>query len=368
VLVVGSSEAITRGYVEDEVNIAQDERALSRDFRLIPLRLAGADVGRVVRGISWIDLPSPALTESVAAAILRAFHPGDHRPDPQTSRDVYVSMSWRASDNASALAVCRRLSAAGFRLIGDAKDQKGFRSDPGTSDRLCSIVQSCGAFVGVIPYRGTDSASTAKENPYHPFLRELDLAAEAELPTLVVADPRVHHADGDDHGWLPMEAQADACPAAVETAIEDLWSDWKRPSKPHYVFFAVDLEAPFARRNSELRELIERITGMSTVVGNEIHEQPLHEAIMRKVKEAFLVIADITGGTEETFNLNVCIEAGMALAAEKNLELLAAGRSRRPPFTLGDTQLPTYRDTLELFGVVHRIIRPYRRRIINPEL
>src|SRR5262249_21874448 len=112
-----------------------------------------------------------------------------------------------------------------------------------------------------------------------------------------------------------------------------------------------------------IRHLIERITGMATIVGSEIHEDNLQSAVMKKVCEAFVVLADITDD-----NLNTCIEAGMGLAVGTNVELVARGKPRRPPFMLRALQMPTYEDDVERLAVLHRILRPYRRRVINPEL
>lgn len=76
-----------------------------------------------------------------------------------------------------------------------------------------------------------------------------------------------------------------------------------------------------------------------------------------------MVLADVTDD-----NLNTCIEAGMGLAAGTNVELLARGKSRRPPFMLRSLQMPTYEDDVERLAVLHKIFRPYRRRVINAEL
>lgn len=102
---------------------------------------------------------------------------------------------------------------------------------------------------------------------------------------------------------------------------------------------------------------------MPTLVGTEIHDASLHSAILERVKKSFLVLADITDD-----NINSCIEAGMALAAGTNIELLARGKLRRPPFMLRSLQLSTYENEVEQLGVINKIVRPYRRRIINAEL
>ncbi|HEX6010309.1 MAG TPA: toll/interleukin-1 receptor domain-containing protein [Geminicoccaceae bacterium] len=362
-IVVASTEALSRGWVKQEVDVVLDERSRSQDFRVIALRLADAKADELVRGLSWIDVPDGKLTPTVAASILCGFHPVERWPDPSTSRDVYVSASWQSSDNASALAVCRRLIATGFRLIGDSRTQRGF-----SGDRVASIMASCGAAVVVIPYRGSDRARSG-EAPYKYFLQEHDQAQALQLPLLVVADPRVRREDGDDGSWLRMPTDAGTCPPEIDASIEALWEEWRGPTRRHLAFYATDLTAEAARRGSDVRRVLELVTGMPTRVGTDIQAPSLQAAIMRALGEAFLVVADITGNERDRFNIDVCIEAGMALAAGSNVELMAAGDPRSPPFMLrGCGQLTTYRDEVEQLGSIRRIAWGFRRRVINTEL
>lgn len=358
IVLVASGESLARGWVKAEYNSAMDERANHEAFRVVALRLPDANVKDLLKGTTWIDLPEPALSPASALAVLQSFYPGERRPNPATARDVYISCSWQADDSPSARAVCRSLMDQGFRLIGDARDQKGF----GSGRRVERIMASCGACVAILPYRGVEQASAA-ERPYTYFLREIDTAAGLDLPTVIVADHRVHRVDASDGGWLRMDTTATDCPAAVADALAALWEQWREPPAPQYVFCAMDLDADMARTGSAIRHLIERITGMPTVVGTEIHEDNLQSAVMKKVCSAFLVLADITDD-----NLNTCIEAGMALAAGTNVELIARGKARRPPFMLRSLQMPTYEHAVEQIAVLHRVLRPYRRRVINAEL
>jgi hypothetical protein len=259
--VVASTEALSRGWVKQEVDVVLDERSRSQDFRVIALRLADAKADELVRGLSWIDVPDGKLTPTVAASILCGFHPVERWPDPSTSRDVYVSASWQSSDNASALAVCRRLIATGFRLIGDSRTQRGF-----SGDRVASIMASCGAAVVVIPYRGSDRARSG-EAPYKYFLQEHDQAQALQLPLLVVADPRVRREDGDDGSWLRMPTDAGTCPPEIDASIEALWGEWREPTSRHLAFYATDLTAEAARRGSDVRRVLELVTGMPTASG-----------------------------------------------------------------------------------------------------
>jgi hypothetical protein len=358
ILLIASGESLKQGWVKSEYNAAMDERANHEAFRVITLRFGKADTENLMRGTSWIDVPETGLDDKTALAILNAFYPGERRPNPATARDVFVSCSWRPTDSTSSLAVSRSMVAQGLRLIGDARDQKGF----GKEERVERIIASCGSFVSIIPYRDSESA-VAGQPPYDNFLSEIDLAAKYGLPSVVVADPRVSRKDAPDQNWIRMETAATDCPEAVTSAVSSLWDEWRQPPGPHSIFCALDLDSDVAQISGPIRHLIERVTGMPTTVGSEIHEEPLQPAIINKLCNSFLVLADITDD-----NLNTCIEAGMALAARTNVELITHGKPRRPPFMLRTLQMPNYENRVDQIGIVHKIIRPYRRRIINAEM
>jgi hypothetical protein len=358
-LLIASEESVSRGWVKAEYNSGMDERANDPAFRVVALRLPNANTEELVKGTTWIDVPGTRLDSHTAVEIIRAFYPGDRLPNPATSHDVFISCSWHGDDTASANAVCRVLARQGFRVIGDARDQEGF----GAGNRVERIIASCGAFVAVVPFRG-EARATANEGPYKYFLREMDFAAGLDLPSVIVADPRVRREDGPDQTWLRMETDATECPRPIASAIDALWHQWCEPPKPQYVFCAMDLDSDAARVGGPIRHLIERTTGMPTIVGNEIYQPELPSAIMKKVCQAFLVLADISDD-----NINACIEAGMGLAAGTNVELLAQGNPRSPPFMLRSLgQLSTYEDEVERVAIVHKIARRYRLRIVNAEL
>ena len=230
ILVVCSQDAVDSNWVEDELSIAQVERNDSRDFRVIPMRLEGARIDRLMKGQSWIDIPSGELDGKVIFEVLRSFYPGEQTKVPATSRDVYISASWDSEGEFSGLTVCNSLIASGLRLIGDAKDQPTF-----DLNRIKDVISSCGAFVGVIPFRGKTEASS-QEHPYKYFLSEIDIAVSLGLPTLVIADSRISRVDGDDGNWLRMDTGAKTCPPDVEQRISELWGLWREPNRPHYIF------------------------------------------------------------------------------------------------------------------------------------
>mgnify|MGYP000002583825 CR=1 FL=1 len=358
ILIVASGVSLSQGWVKAEYNSAMDERANNEDFRVVALRIGDADVSSLMKGVTWIEVPEEGLTEDIAFSIILAFYPGEKRPKPSVARDVYISCSWRHNESNSANAVSRTLIEQGFRLIGDSKDQKGF----GSGDRVHQIISSCGALVSIIPYREEEIADSEK-SPYKYFLREIDYAESLGLPVLVIADPRIKRSDASDKEWLRMETDSQLCPISVSCELEELWNLWVKPPTEQYVFCAMDLDSSAIRAMGPVRQLIERVTGMRTVVGNEIHEQPLNAAVMKAVCNAFVVIADISED-----NINSCIEAGMGLAVETNVHLISYGKPRRPPFMLRAIQMPTYENDVERIGILHSIVRSYRRRVINAEL
>jgi hypothetical protein len=358
ILIVASDGAVSSGWVKNEYNAAMDERANQPGFRVVPLRVGNANVDGLMQGSTWIDVPEKLIDERTALSIVQAFYPGEHRPNPATARDVYVSCSWQTNDNKSARAVCLCLIDQGFRLIGDSKDQQGF----GGGDRVKNIIGSCGAFVSVLPFRG-EAIATRKNDPYEYFIREIGFADELGMPRIIIADPRIGHGQ-DDGQWLHMDTDATTCPVQIAEAIELLWEQWRYPPNPHYIFYAMDLQSASGLPVADIRHLIERITGMSTVIGTEVQSESLHSAIMMKVCKAFLVLADITDD-----NVNACIEAGMGLAIGANVRLIAAGKDRNPPFMLrGAGQLSGYNNNVERIAIVHKIMRDYRRRVINAAL
>jgi hypothetical protein len=359
-LLVVTEGALDQKWVSNEYNASVDEAANNPGFRVVALRVGKADTTGLMRGVSWIDVPEARLDANTAAAIISAFYPNDKSPLPKFARDVYISYSWR-DVNPSAYAACRNLMGRGFRLIGDSLDKKRYN----VGDGVEKIIASCGAFVAIIPYRGVEQA-TAADRPYKYFLSEIDLAAEHGVDSIVIADPRVRRADGgSDEGWLRMETDADACPAAVASELERLSEDWSEPAGARYVFYALDLESDAARATGPIRQIIEHVTGLPTITGPDVTEKPLETSIMKKVCGAHVVLADITDN-----NVNSCIEAGMGLASGRQVQLISRNATTRsPPFMLRACgQFYAYADDVEHIGVVHRAIRPFRRRIINPEM
>jgi len=333
------------------------------NFRVIPLRLDGVDVSFLSVGLTWLDVARSGLSPETAFDVLLSLYPGKHT-DPKGARDIYISASWRVEDSASAHAICRFLGdEVGFRLIGDAKDQQGFAR----GDRVERIVQSTGGLVAIIPYRG-EVPATPDGGPYKYFLREIAYAKAAGIPTIIVADARIQANGEYEKEWLRLEPDAIMPSPAIKERLQALWSEWADPPRPMEVFLAFDHTSEWRPHLRRIRNLVERVTGMATHVGFDERSRQTSSAIIDRLRKSFLVVADLTGKTDAVVNVDVCIEAGAALAAGTNLRLLWHGERRRPPFMLGDHQVDFYANVVDLIGLLHNLVRPFRRRVISREL
>jgi len=356
VLLVVSNASIESPWVQDEYNIAKDEASEQPEFRIVPVRLGDAAGKKLLKGVSWFDIPDNRFSPGAAAAILRGLYASADVPDPAKSRDVYVSASWRVDDD-SATAVGRYVVDKGFRLIGDQKDQPAF--DLG---RIRHIMETCGAFVSILPFRDVERA-TAADRPYKYFLQELDLAESMGLPSLVVADPRIKRADKDDSTWLRLRSDEGQVSAEIGRRLDLLWDDWELPPVGSHVFLALPQELERAPGFRAVRDTIELVTGMNTVVGFDIQGQRQADEIQEAIRRAAVVIADITDDY-----VNVCIEVGMAKIVGRPYEMVCKGPTRSAAFMIRGPNILFYNDDLELHGALHRIARAHRRRIINTEL
>ena len=151
--------------------------------------------------------------------------------------------------------------------------------------------------------------------------------------------------------------------AGLDTAIQELWEDWREPRARSYSFLATNFDAGHQRRNAMMRQVIQTVTGMECYLGQGVRGGSVQQIISDQIAGASLVIADISNE-----NLNTCIEAGIARGAQRRCYLMAQGPPRRPPFMFRDQQVWYYADDTELIGLIHRLIYPHRRRVLNSDV
>jgi hypothetical protein len=357
-IIIATQNSVNKGWVKNEYNSAMDEKSNHPDFRVVILRFGNAPTDNIMKGMTWINVETEKLSSENAIAIIKSFYPGEKRPNPKKSKDVYVSCSWRSNDSKSAYSVMRELEKAGLRLIGDSEDQDKFSE----GNRIERIISSCGAFVCIIPFRDNQEANNG-EKPYKYFLKEIQYATKLEIPTIIISDPKITTINGKKNHWLPLDTNANQLSNEICTEIENLIDEWRNPPNPQYVFCALDLDSEAKYVTHHFRHLIERISGMETIIGTDIIKGPIQLSIIKSIQNSFLTIADISDD-----NLNTCIEAGIAISSNTNVVLISRGIDRRPPFMLRSLQLNSFEDEVEKIGRIHKIVFPYRRRIINAEL
>ena len=120
--------------------------------------------------------------------------------------------------------------------------------------------------------------------------------------------------------------------------------------------------------------------GMNCKLGKEISGGGLRQRLIEAIREANIVIADIACATIPegglAVNINTCIEAGIAMAANRPLFItsvdptIAGTKAERwiPVLFFRDHAIEWYADDLAFLATVHRIARERRRRVLNDEL
>jgi hypothetical protein len=204
------------------------------------------------------------------------------------------------------------------------------------------------------------------------------------LPGVIITEPGVII---NDAASLPvLEMEKDEIPSDNNMFLNllyELKEEWYEPVNPHYVFFATDLDNQNRSRNLRFKKTVQKITAMDCILGEDMRENPnqsttintkdsIQTLITEKIKNAFVVIADLTKNQNSdpvAFNLNTCIEAGIARSAKNaNLYLISKGPRRSPPFMFRDREVFFYENDRDFFKMAEHLLLPYRRRIINLEL
>lgn len=351
-----SQESARSGWVREEYGAALLQRTKFDDYRIIAIKIDDAPIPDFLQTTKWVEMAGGKLDVRAALGLLNALYPSNAANPARGSRDIYVSRSWRTNEAATADAACSYFGKAGFRLVGDSEDQKMF--DP--NNRVRSIMSSCGAVVALVPDRGSGQTS--------PFIiTEIKLAAELGLPYLLI---------GDDTVLIDIELVDNALERQVfsltelasnkqlgASLVDIIWENYKQPISPHYAFYGASL-----RQENGISECvcntIEIVTGMECIMGQNLYGQHAQREIINRIANALFMLADISGGD----NKNTIIEAGIARGVETPLILLDTGEPRPTLFMFRDLEVNFYKDSVDLLGIVHRLVYPYRRRIINSEL
>lgn len=359
-IVILSKNSCGSSWVQDEYGYARglyDKKELKA---IIPVVIDDCDIPGFYNSYKWIDCRE-GLTPVAFFGILAAIYGSTE--NIREEKDVYVSYSWRKDEQVLVNAVFRQLRRKQYRIIGDASNNSVYDED----DRIRRIMNTCGAYVGVLPYRGESNTSRY-------ILDEIRKAQECDLPDVLLADSRVENLEDFNYPLLKIEDIESIDDNLLLNHINKLTV--KRPKTPH-VFFATNLD----RRRQSINELIRNLAGVVTatrcILGEDINKGSLQQQIIDRIRSAYVMIADITGdeqcvnceaegkvSKDKIFRFNTCIEAGIARGANTDLFIIAKEPRQAPPFMFRDIEVRHYADDCSLLAIVHKILRGYRRSVL----
>lgn len=359
-IVVLSKNSCYSTWVQDEYGYARELQKNKELKAIIPIVIDDCDLPGFFNNYKWIDCKQ-GLTPYAFFGILAALYGSSE--NMREEKDVYVSYSWRKEEQNMVNAVFHQLKRKQFRLIGDAGNQTVYDED----DRIRRIMNTCGAYVGILPYRGESNTSRY-------IIDEINKAQECGLPGVLFADARVENLDEFTYPLLKIENLDNIDETLILNHVNKLTV--KRPRTPH-VFFATNLD----RRRLSINECIRNLSGVVTatrcILGEDINKGSLQQQIIDRIKSAYVMIADITGdeqcikceaegkvGKDKIYRFNTCIEAGIARGANTDLFIIAKEPRQAPPFMFRDIEVRHYADDCSLLAIVHKILRGYRRSVL----
>lgn len=365
-VLVLSPASVKSGWVQKEYALAENHRMLHRDFKIIPILIDDCEIPPFLQDSLYIDARDNQLTSGFYRDLLQALYPFDPSVEFRSTSDIFVSRTWHANEAKFADQICRKFMQSGFRLIGDSKDHPSYKDKD--DERVENIISSCGGLLALLPYRENESG---KSYTSRYCLDEIRIASTYKLPTVVIAEPGVDFPEDLKKSLDYFQQAKDINEAddnsAFVAAVENMRERWKKARDEHYVFFATDFDNP--DRNQMVRQLIQQITGMPCIIGEDIQysDRSIQEAIADLIRRAFFIIADVSQD-----NINTLIEAGIARGANVECRMIACLTSefprKRPPFMFRDKQIEYYANDADLLGRVHRLTYPFRRRILNCEI
>jgi hypothetical protein len=395
-IVAVSESSLSSRWVEKEVNQGLVHQAAFPSFPVIPVRLDGSQIPNELVAHSAIDAENGRLSIFEAARLLRSIH---GLPDLTPSYDLktqivqylssvagettsplesvrvpilYVTCGWRAAKNEITMrtSICESLTREGFHLIGDAEDHKHT-----LRDRIHALMAGCSGHLILLPKRG--NAAPLDDAEYTSIRSEIEIGKAAGLKQFWILEsglsPTAEMANA-----LVMDLTSDATTRnsmdLLPSWASDLLNEVQSPKRPAFVFVATDYEDLVVK--DDVVKHISHITGLPCLKGSDFGRQSPSRKIEAAIRLASVVIANVvskcTPAGDPDVNWNTCIEAGIALGAGTPIQIVArrqAGESwmikDSLPFMLRDHSIGTYADDQNLMALIHKSVRPFRRRILG---
>lgn len=360
-IVILSKNSCDSTWVQDEYGYARELQNKKELNAIIPVVIDDCNIPGFFNNYKWIDCKGGLMPVNFFGILAALYGSSENMRE---EKDIYASYSWRKEEQALVDAVFRQLKRKMYRIIGDAGDNSVYDED----DRIRRIMNTCGAFVGILPYRGESNTSRY-------IIDEIRKAQECGLPGVLFADSRVDNLDDFTYPILRIENLENIDDTLLLDHINKIAV--KRPKTPH-VFFATNLDRQRRPINELIRNLAGVVTATHCILGEDINKGSLQQQIIDRIRSAYVMIADITGdgqcmiceaggkvGKDKLFRFNTCIEAGIARGANVDLFIIAKEPRQAPPFMFRDIEVRHYNDDCSLLAIVHKILRGYRRSVLS---
>ncbi len=350
-ILVLSRRAIESGWVKREFEAGIEQQTQGENvFPIIPIRIEECVAPDFLQTAKWIDISKNGFNLFAANELLFKLYPASSHPGAGKGHDVFISRSWKQTDSALPDAVCTAARYIGFQLVGNLADRQ---------NDVRSVIAGCGGFIAIF-------SSQMSEKAKKQIMEEMEIANTLKLPCFVVAEESVEIPESVNKNVLEIlrvktanlrhEEKSDG---QIHSFLLKLQEEWVNPPKPQYIFYGTDLKDEHKHRNRIIRRAIQQVSSMPCLVGEEIHQGHVQQEITNMVVNSCLMVADVSKE-----NLNTCIEAGIAIGANVPVHLLSEGERRKPPFMFRDRQIWHYENDVDLIGLVHKLVLPYRRHMI----
>ncbi len=360
-LLVLSESSVRSKWVREEFTHAKSHALDVAGFRLVIIRLGEPEVPKELANQNFLQVPHEGLTSDFLLDLMQRLYGTQSRLERGTRRDVYVTLGWAPSEQPFVTPPLERLNSRQLRLVGDSKDHPRFTGDM----RIRALIESCGAVLGLAPYRIGKRADPHNTSKY--IWHELNIAQELGLPTFLVRQENVTVPRNIGERLLvELEAPDNS---QLDDLASEVANEWRDPPAPAHAFVATsfsDLE-----RAQQICRFVETALGVECVLGQAIkglRRESIQSRIAQVIRDAALVVADVSPDEHGHAADNTLIEVGIARGAGTPLLLMSGGERGRPAFLLRDMEVHHYENTIEAMAIVHYHLYPYRRRIFNYEL
>jgi hypothetical protein len=353
-IILITQQGIESGRVRSEFELGLKQQALYGNlFRIIPIRVDECVVPEFLHSSPYLDMAETGFDLAVAEKLLLGLYSHEMTPEEGKNHDIFVSRAWSGEGVELTDLVCKTAKRLGLRLIGNPVEQQ---ADP---DSVMRLIAGCGGGVAIIPDGISDKA--AKK-----IVNELETMHNIGLPFIIIAESPVKMPDFILDAVLEIlylgESRSQfiiGFEKQIQSIVVRLQEEWINPPEYQYIFYGTDFRDEHKSRNRLLRRIIQQISTMPCLMGEDVQQGQVQSEIVKRIVHAQMMIADISRE-----NLNTCIEAGVALGANVSLNLISGDERHKPPFMFRDRQVWHYQDDLDLLGIIHKLVLPYRRYIL----